>query len=58
MSRFTQVTCQIVRPGRTTCAGKQGFSYFEGIAKQTVGSEGMHAPAHDPTRRAGEGAHA
>ena len=59
MSSSTQMTCQIVRPGRTTYAGKQGFSYFEGIAKQTVGSEGicMHLLTI-PTRRAGEGAHA
>ena len=41
MSSSTQATCHIVRPGDTTYAGKQGFSYFEGIAKQTVGSKGI-----------------
>jgi uncharacterized RmlC-like cupin family protein len=35
------VTRQIVRLGHTTDAGKQGCSYIEGIAKQTVGSEGI-----------------
>jgi uncharacterized RmlC-like cupin family protein len=59
MSSSTPVTCQIVRPGHTTYAGKQGLSSVEGIAKQTVGSEGlcMHLLTI-PARRAGEGAHA
>ena len=54
MSRSTQATCQIVRPSDTTYAGKQGFSYFEGIAKQTVGSKGicMHLLTIPPGGRA------
>src|SRR5687768_12174727 len=33
-------TCRVVRPGGTY-DGKQGFSYFEGIAAETVGSKGI-----------------
>ena len=41
MSRSTQATCHVVRPGCITYVGKQGFSYFEGIATQTVGAKGI-----------------
>lgn len=36
----SQPTCQIVRP-QSTYAGKQGFSYFEGLSAQRVGSQAM-----------------
>src|SRR5689334_17999884 len=54
MSNSAQATCHIVRPGHTTYAGKQGFSYFEGIAKQSVGSTGicMHLLTIPPGGRA------
>ena len=54
MSRSTQTTCHIVRPGHTTYAGKQGFNYFEGIAQQTVGAKGicMHLLTIPPGGRA------
>lgn len=32
--------CKLVRPS-STYAGKQGFNYFEGIARETVGSKGI-----------------
>jgi uncharacterized RmlC-like cupin family protein len=41
MSSSKHATCHIVRPSNTTYAGKLGFSYFEGIAKQTVSSRGI-----------------
>lgn len=46
-------TCRLVRPG-STYSGKQGFSYFEGIAAETVGSNGicMHLLAIPPGGRA------
>ena len=46
-------TCQLVRP-TTTYEGKQGFSYFEGIAAQNVGSLGvcMHLLIIPPGGRA------
>jgi len=46
-------TCQIVRPSGTY-EGKQGFSYFEGIAKETVGANAicMHLLTIPPGGRA------
>jgi uncharacterized RmlC-like cupin family protein len=46
-------TCRLIRPGHTY-AGKQGLSYFEGIAKETVGSTGicMHLLTIPPGGRA------
>jgi uncharacterized RmlC-like cupin family protein len=46
-------TCRIIRPG-STYDGKQGFSYFEGIAAETVGSTGvcMHLLSIPPGGRA------
>ena len=46
-------TCRIVRPGNTF-GGKQGFDYFEGLAKETVGSTGicMHLLTIPPGGRA------
>ncbi len=35
-----KATCQIIRPAKTF-EGKQGLSYFEGIASETVGSTGL-----------------
>lgn len=45
--------CVKLRP-EVTYAGKQGFSYFEGIAKETVGSSGvcMHLLTVPPGGRA------
>ncbi|MGR3805462.1 cupin domain-containing protein [Marinibacterium profundimaris] len=45
--------CQKLRPGGTY-DGKQGFSYFEGIARQTTGSEAicMHILRIPPGGRA------
>lgn len=45
--------CVKLRP-EGTYAGKQGFSYFEGIAKETVGSNGvcMHLLTIPPGGRA------
>ena len=47
-------TCQVIKPGATTYDGKQGFSYFEGIATETVGSTGicMHLLTIPPGGRA------
>lgn len=33
-------SCRKIVPG-STYAGKQGFSYFEGIARETVGAQGL-----------------
>ncbi|WP_247742699.1 cupin domain-containing protein [Shimia sp. R9_1] len=45
--------CQKLRPGGTY-AGKQGFSYFEGIARETTGAQGicMHILRIPPGGRA------
>ncbi len=34
-------SCQKISPGATTYAGKQGFSYFEGISRETMGSHAI-----------------
>ena len=49
----TQPTCQIVRP-QSTFDGKQGFTYFEGVSAQSVGSQRicMHLLAIPPGGRA------
>lgn len=46
-------TCRLVRP-HDTYDGKQGFSYFQGIAAETVGSHGicMHLLTIPPGGRA------
>jgi uncharacterized RmlC-like cupin family protein len=46
-------TCRVVRPA-DTYGGKQGLSYFAGIAKETVGSTGlcMHIVTIPPGARA------
>ena len=51
--------CVKLRPGETY-TGKQGFDYFEGIAKETVGSEGicMHLLTVPPGGRAKAHKHA
>ncbi|MGO4436595.1 cupin domain-containing protein [Rhizobium sp. RAF56] len=53
MSVSSKPTCRIVRPAGTY-AGKQGLSYFEGIAAETVGSTGicMHLLTIPPGGRA------
>ena len=52
-------TCRTVRPGGAY-QGKQGFSYFEGIAAETVGSTGlcMHLLTIPPGGRAKAHRHA
>ncbi len=40
MSSTDKPTCRIVRPD-STYDGKQGFSYFAGIAAETVGSQAL-----------------
>ena len=32
--------CRVIRP-QTTYGGKQGFNYFEGLSKESVGSNGI-----------------
>jgi uncharacterized RmlC-like cupin family protein len=53
MSVSSKPTCRIVRP-ETSYAGKQGLTYFQGIAAETVGSTGicMHLLTIPPGRRA------
>ncbi len=40
MSAPARLTCQVIRPA-STYEGRQGFSYFEGIAAQNVGAQGL-----------------
>jgi uncharacterized RmlC-like cupin family protein len=51
--------CQKLRPG-ATYAGKQGFSYFEGIARETTGAQAicMHLLDIPPGGRAKAHKHA
>ena len=53
MSELAAATCRIVRPA-ATYDGKQGFRYFEGIARETVGAHGicMHLLTIPPGGRA------
>jgi uncharacterized RmlC-like cupin family protein len=53
MSDNSRATCRTVRPGGAY-QGKQGFSYFEGIAAETVGSSSicMHLLTIPPGGRA------
>ena len=53
MSSDDLPVCRVVRPG-ATYDGKQGFSYFEGIARETVGSSSicMHLLTIPPGGRA------
>src|SRR5947209_1521232 len=46
-------TCRVIRP-TSTYEGKQGFNYFEGLASETVGSQGicMHLLTIPPGGRA------
>ncbi|UPA23726.1 cupin domain-containing protein [Shinella oryzae] len=48
-----KAACHVVRPG-STYDGKQGFSYFEGIARESVGATGicMHLLTIPPGGRA------
>lgn len=52
-------SCLKLRPG-STYAGKQGFSYFEGIARETTGSQAicMHLLTIPPGGRAKAHKHA
>ncbi|NGO50654.1 cupin domain-containing protein [Allomesorhizobium camelthorni] len=40
MDASSKPTCRVVRPG-STYDGRQGLSYFEGIAAETVGSKAL-----------------
>ncbi len=53
MDSASKPTCRVVKPG-AAYAGKQGLSYFEGIAAETVGSKGicMHLLTIPPGARA------
>ena len=53
-------SCQKISPGATTYAGKQGFSYFEGISRETMGSHAicMHLLTIPPGGRARAHKHA
>lgn len=53
MDASSKPTCRLVKPG-ATYAGKQGLSYFEGIAAETVGAQGicMHILTMPPGARA------
>ena len=53
MDAKSERTCRIVKPHHTY-GGKQGLSYFEGIAAETVGSTGicMHILTIPPGARA------
>ncbi|MGC4409294.1 cupin domain-containing protein [Rhizobium rosettiformans] len=53
MDTSSKPTCRIVKPGHTY-EGKQGLSYFEGIAAETVGAKGicMHVLTMPPGARA------
>ncbi len=53
MDTVSKPTCRIVRPG-ATYDGKQGLSYFQGIAAESVGSTGicMHLLTIPPGGRA------
>ena len=56
MSASSKPTCRLVRPGETY-DGKQGLSYFAGIAAETVGSHGhLHASSDHAARRPRQGA--
>lgn len=53
MAESSKPTCRLVKPG-ATYDGKQGLSYFAGIAAETVGAEGicMHILTMPPGARA------
>jgi uncharacterized RmlC-like cupin family protein len=53
MSKASKATCATIRP-IGTYGGKQGFNYFEGIAAETVGANGicMHLLTIPPGGRA------
>ncbi|MEM7644048.1 MAG: cupin domain-containing protein [Pseudomonadota bacterium] len=59
MDDRTRPGCRKLRPGGTY-AGKQGFDYFEGIARESVGAEGicMHLLTIPPGGRAKAHKHA
>lgn len=52
--------CKKLRPGAVSYVGKQGFSYFEGIARETTGSQAicMHLLCIPPGGRAKAHKHA
>jgi uncharacterized RmlC-like cupin family protein len=53
-------SCQKIAPGATAYAGKQGFNYFEGIARETTGAQAicMHLLTIPPGGRARAHKHA
>jgi len=59
MDTSTDPACRLLR-AETTYDGKQGFSYFHGISRETVGSSGicMHILTIQPGQRAKAHMHA
>ncbi len=59
MTNDMPTTCQKLRPGESY-DGKQGFSYFQGIARETTGAQGicMHLLRIPPGGRAKAHLHA
>ncbi|MEO0820380.1 MAG: cupin domain-containing protein [Pseudomonadota bacterium] len=59
MTAPSTLQCRKIRPDRTY-SGKQGFDYFEGIARETVGARGicMHLLTIPPGMRAKAHLHA
>jgi uncharacterized RmlC-like cupin family protein len=53
-------SCQKIRPGATSYAGRQGFSYVEGISLESMGARGlcMHLLTVPPGGRAKAHKHA
>ena len=53
-------SCQKVRPGATTYAGRQGFDYAEGVSRESVGAQAicMHLLTIPPGGRARAHKHA
>ena len=53
-------SCQKIRPGAADYAGRQGFSYVEGVSRETMGARGicMHLLTIPPGGRARAHKHA
>jgi uncharacterized RmlC-like cupin family protein len=53
-------SCQKIRPGVTSYAGKQGFAYVEGVSRERMGAQGlcMHLLTVPPGGRARAHKHA
>ncbi|HRO11652.1 MAG TPA: cupin domain-containing protein [Amaricoccus sp.] len=60
MERPATPTCRVLRPGRDSYAGRQGFTYTAGVSTETVGARGicMHLLTLQPGERARAHLHA